>query len=173
MQPDTILVCILAAVLTAIVTWYLTRKFMARHYETVKSLDFEVKRNSLVDETREAVVASADFTIRLENEYRRGREDGQKAELEKFSIVYEPYQETKEEYMGLKKRAEIGYSMQLHYSGLPIGQSTLKITHTNVEFDAAKIDKIMSSELMSTLNSLCQLLVSKGMSGKVLPRKVI
>ena len=82
--------------------------------------------------------------------------------------MYEPYQDTVEEYLGLKKRVEMGYSTQFYYSGLPIGVATRKMTHSNIAFDAAKIDKIMNSEVMGTLNGLCQLLVSKGMSGKVL-----
>lgn len=98
--------------------------------------------------------------------------DGKKAELQKFAIVYEPYQVLTEEYFGIKKRAELRYTMQLHYTGMPIGEPTRKSTHTNVEFDGGKIEKIMNSGLMSNLRSLCQLLGSKGMSGKILPRKV-
>jgi hypothetical protein len=172
MQPDNVLTVIPTVAATALVTWYLTRRFISRHYETTKALDFERKRNALIDKTKESAVLGPDFAARLDNAYRQGKEEGQKAELQKFAIVYEPFQDVTEEYFGIKKRAEIGYSMQLHYAGLPIGEPTRKSTHTNVEFDAAKIEKIMNSELMSGLNSLCQLLGSKGMSGKILPRKV-
>lgn len=158
---------------TALVSWYLTRRFISRHYETTKALDFEKQRNALIDATKKTAVTGPDFEARLDNAYRRGKDDGQKAELQKFAIVYEPYQAVTEEYFGIKKRAEIGYSMQLHYAGLPIGEPTRKIVKTNIEFDAVKIEKIMNSELMSGLSSLCQLLGSKGMSGKILPRKVI
>jgi hypothetical protein len=172
MQSDTVLTVISTVAATALVTWYLTRRFISRHYETAKALDFERKRNALINEIKDTIVLGPDFAARLDNAYRRGKDEGQKAELQKLAIVYEPYQELTEEYFGIKKRAEIGYNMQLHYAGLPIGQPTRKTTHTNVEFDADKIEKIMNSELMSSLNSLCQLLGSKGMSGKILPRKV-
>lgn len=171
MQPETIFTVIPTIAVTALVTWYLTQRFISRHFETTKALDFEKKKNALIDETKERAALGPDFEARLDNAYRRGKDDGQKVELQKFSIVYEPYQAITEEYFGIKKRAEIGYSMQLHYAGLPIGEPTRKTTHTNVEFDDAKIEKIMNSELMGSLNNLCQLLGSKGMSGKILPLK--
>jgi hypothetical protein len=172
MQLDTVLTVIPTMVASTLITWYLTRRFIDRHYETVKALNFEEKRNALIAEVKEATVLGPDFAARLDNAYRQGRDDGQKAELQKFAIVYEPYQAITEEYFGIKKRAELGYSMQLHYAGLPIGESTRKTTHSNIEFDSAKIEKIMNSELMSSLNGLCQLLGSKGMAGKILPRKI-
>ncbi len=100
------------------------------------------------------MVDSADFLARLNNEYLRGKEDGRNEELGKFSIIYEPFQDIAEEFMGLKKRAELGYSVQLYYSGLPIGEPTRKITHQNVEYDDRKIDKLMNSELMGSLNNI-------------------
>ena len=119
---------------------------MSRHYETIKALDFEKRRNALIDETKEIAILGPDFAARLDNEYRRGKEDGQKIELQKFAIVYEPYQEVTEEYFEIKKRADIGYGMQLHYAGLPIGEQTRRAV---------------------------QLLGSKRMSSKILPRKII
>lgn len=172
MQPEFFLVLIPSVIATALVTWYLTRLYISRHYETTQALDFERKRNALINETKQGAVVGPDFEARLDNSYRMGKEDGQKAELQKFAIVYEPYQVLTEEYFGIKKRAELGYTMQLHYAGMPIGEPTRKSTHTNVEFDEGKIEKIMNSDLMSNLSSLCQLLGSKGMSGKILPRKV-
>lgn len=172
MQLEIVLTVIPTVAVTALATWYLTRRFIGLHYEATKALDFERNKNSLINETKENTMLGADFKARLDNEYRRGKEDGQTAELQKFAIVYEPYQDITEEYLGIKKRAEIGYNMQLHYSGLPIGHATRKATHTNVQYDEAKIDKLVNSELMSSLNSFCQLLGSKGISGKILPRRI-
>jgi hypothetical protein len=172
MQSDITLAVIPTAITTALVTWYLTKQFISRHYETAKALDFERQRNALIHQTKETILLGEDFEARLDNEYRKGKDEGQKAELQKFVIVYEPYQELTEEYFGMKKRAELGYSMQLHYAGLPIGEAARKATHTNIEFDDAKIDKLINSELMGSLNSLCQLLGTRGMSGKILPRTV-
>lgn len=172
MSNQLLLQLIAAVICTALVTWYLTKRFISGHYESVNALDFEKKRNALINDVKGSAVIGPDFEARLDNEYRRGKDDGQKAELEKFAIVYEPYQALTEEYFGIKKRVELGYTMQLHYAGLPIGEATKKPTHTNVEFDDAKIEKIMDSELMSSLTGLCQLLGSKGISGKILPRKL-
>jgi flagellar biosynthesis/type III secretory pathway protein FliH len=172
MQPDIPIAVVFTIAATAPLTWYLTRRFISRHYETAKALEFEKQRNKLINETKDAAIHSADFAARLDNEYRRGKDDGHKAELEKLTIVYEPYQVVTEEYLGMKKRAEIGYSMQLHYAGLPIGEPTRKVLHAKAEFDQAKIDNIMNNELIKGLGQMCQLLASKGMSGKVLPRKV-
>lgn len=172
MQTDIPIAVVFTIATTAPFTWYLTRRFISRHYETAKALEFEKQRNKLIDETKDAAILSADFAARLDNEYRRGKDDGHKAELEKLAIIYEPYQVVTEEYMGMKKRAELGYSMQLHYAGFPIGEPTRKVLHAKIEYDQAKIDKIMNNELITGLGQMCQLLASKGMSGKVLPRKV-
>lgn len=172
MQLDIPIAVVFTIAATVPLTWYLTRRFISRHYETVKALEFEKQRNKLIDETKNAAILSADFEARLDNEYRRGKDDGHKAELEKLAIVYEPYQVVTEEYLGMKKRAELGYSMQLHYAGLPIGEPTRKVLHAKIEYDQAKIDNIMNNELITGLGQMCQMLASKGMSGKVLPRKV-
>lgn len=172
MQPDIPIAVVITIAMIAPLTWYLTRQSVSRHYETTKALEFEKQRNRLIAETKDAAIASVDFAARLDNEYRRGKDDGHKAELEKLAIVYEPYQVVTEEYMGMKKRAELGYSMQLHYAGLPIGEPTRKVLHAKIEYDQARIDKIMDNELITGLGQMCHLLASKGMSGKVLPRKV-
>ena len=172
MQPETLIAVVTTVATTTPITWYLTRRFVSRHYETAKALEFEKQRNALIAETKDAATLSADFAARLDNEYRRGKDDGQKAELEKLAIVYEPYQVISEEWMGMKKRAELGYSMQLHYAGLPIGEPTRKVLREKIEYDQANIDKIMNNELITGLGQMCQLLASKGMSGKVLPPKV-
>lgn len=172
MQSYVFLTIVLTVICTAFSTWYLTRRFMTRDQEILRALDFEKQRNSLIDQTKQSAVLGADFEARLDNAYRKGKDDGQKAELEKFAIVYEPYQSSTEEYFGIKKRAELGYTMQLHYAGLPIGEAARKATHTNIEFDDAKIEKIMNSELIGSLNGLCNLLGSKGMTAKILPRTV-
>lgn len=172
MQPETLIAVVITVAITMPITWYLTHRFISRHYETAKALEFEKQRNGLIAETKDAAALSADFAARLDNEYRRGKDDGQKAELEKLAIVYEPYQVISEEWMGLKKRAELGYSMQLHYAGLPIGEPTRKVLREKVEYDQANIDKVMNNELITGLGQMCQLLASKGMSGKILPRKV-
>lgn len=144
---------------------------MSGHHAVVGELDFQTKKNALIDSTKNSIVDSPDFLARLNNEYLRGKDAGSKEELQRFSIIYEPFQEVAEEYMGLRKRAELGYSIQLYYSGLPIGESTRKTTHKNVEFDEKRIDKLLNSELMGSLNSMCQLLLTKGIGSKVLPFK--
>jgi hypothetical protein len=91
MQPETLIAIVTTIATTTPITWYLTCRFISRHYETAKSLEFEKQRSGLIAETKDAATLSADFAARLDNEYRRGKDDGQKAELEKLAIVYEPY----------------------------------------------------------------------------------
>lgn len=170
-MDQLIITCLITAILTAFITWQIARRFAADHHATTSALNFQTKKNDLIDSTKTSIVDSPDFLARLNNEYLRGRDDGRKEELEKFSIIYEPFQDVAEEFMGIKKRAELGYSVQLYYAGLPIGEATRKTTHTNIKFDEERIDKLMNSELIGSLNGICQLLLTKGIGSKVLPLK--
>lgn len=170
MLSEFILPCLAASAITAIVTAFVTRLVTLNHQRTSIALDFEVKKSDLVESTKKSVASGEEFKNTLRNEYLRGRDEGQKAELQNFTIIYEPYQDLIEEYAGLKKRVEMGYDMQLYYSGLPIGQPTRRTTHKNIEFDKDRIDRIFDSELIGTLNNIAQLILNKGMNAKVLPK---
>ncbi|URI06279.1 hypothetical protein MW290_10130 [Aquincola tertiaricarbonis] len=90
-------------------------------------------------------------------------------ELERFTLTYQPFEERIEEYMGLRKRSTLGYDMQIHYAGFPIGHQTRYVTHSNVEYEEKRIDLIFNGELASAVNGIVQLAVTKGMNVKALP----
>lgn len=167
MEIESIFCSFVAALVVALITFFITKSWVEKKYQ----LDFEVKKNYLVDDARRTTIGGGEVSARLENEYLRGVEDGRKSELEKFAITYEPYEEVIEEYLGIKRRVEVGYDMQLFYSGLPVGDSTRKVTHKNVEFDEKKLEKMMNNDVVGALNNLTQMMLTRGISSKVLPRK--
>lgn len=170
MLYELFLPCLATAAITGLFTYFATKIITLKLHKTSVELDFEKQKRQLVEEAKKSVASGEEFANRLLNEYLRGKEDGQKLELQNLTIVYEPYQDLIEEYGGLKKRVEIGYDMQLYYSGLPIGQPTRRPTHKNIEFDKERIDRILDSELMSTLKNVTELILSKGINAKILPK---
>lgn len=107
--------------------------------------------------------------LRLEREFQKGKEAGRLEELKSFTLTYEPFEERVEEYLGLKKRSTLGYHMQIHYAGFPIGHQTRYVTHNNIEYDEKRIESIFNSELVSAVNGIVQLAATKGMNAKALP----
>lgn len=107
--------------------------------------------------------------LRLEREFERGRAAGRKEELGNFNLTYEPFVETTEEYMGLKKRSALGYYMQIHYAGFPIGHQMRYVTHSNVEYDPDRVDALLNNEVAAAVNGIVQLAITKGMGAKALP----
>ncbi len=107
--------------------------------------------------------------LRLDQEFHRGKEVGHSEELKKFTLTYEPFEERIEEYLGMKKRSTLGYNMQIHYAGFPIGEPTRRITHNNIAYDEKRIEALLNSEVISAINGLVQLVSTKGMNTKVLP----
>jgi hypothetical protein len=109
--------------------------------------------------------------LRLSQEFERGKAAGRAEELGKFELTYEPFVETIEEYMGLKKRSLLGYDMQISYAGFPVGHRTRYVTHKNVEFDEKRIETLLNSEVASAVNGIVQLAATKGLGAKSLPAK--
>lgn len=108
--------------------------------------------------------------LRLEREFQKGKEAGRTEELGNFTLTYEPFVETIEEYMGLKKRSTLGYNMQIHYSGFPIGHQTRYVTHNSIEYDEKRVDALLNNEVAAAVNGIVQLAATKGMNAKALPR---
>lgn len=107
--------------------------------------------------------------LRISHEFERGKAAGRSEELAKFELTYEPFVETTEEYMGLRKRSLLGYDMQISYAGFPIGQRTRYVTHKNVEFDEKRIEMLLNSEVAGAVNGVIQLAATKGLGAKTLP----
>jgi hypothetical protein len=70
--------------------------------------------------------SSDELAMMLTIEYAKGKEAGAKSELEKFEISY---QTVEIEHDNLWRNTKVvGYDMQLHYAGLPIGEPARRIT---------------------------------------------
>lgn len=152
---ELLLVAVVSAAVGAGVTWFVMTHRHTRH-----------------------VVASATgedqaLDLRLGREFQEGREAGRKEELGKFTLIYEPFVETVEEYMGLKKRSTLGYDMRIYYAGFPIGDGTRHITHQSIEYDEKRIDALLNNEVAATISEIIQLASTRGLTAKVLPRSAV
>lgn len=107
--------------------------------------------------------------LRLDQEFQKGKEAGRSEELGNFQLTYEPFVDTVEEYFGMKKRSTLGYDMQIHYAGFPLGHRMRYVTHSSIEYDEKRIDALLNSEVVSAINNVVQLAASKGVSAKSLP----
>lgn len=146
-----IIVGIGSAIGSALITYLLTS-----HFHTKKVASSTSGEDRVLD-------------LRIEREFQKGKEAGRTEELANFTLTYEPFEERIEEYMGLKKRSTLGYNMQIHYAGFPIGHKTRYVTHNSIEYDEKRIDSLFNSELVSAINEIVQLAATKGMSAKALP----
>lgn len=153
LEYSMLLAVLISAGISAVATFVLTK-----HYLT--------KRIANINENPDDLLG-----LRLKHEYVRGLDVGRAEELAKFTVTYQPISEIHEEWMGMKKRARLGYEMQINYSGFPLGHQTRHITHSNVEYNQENIDRILNSEVATAIGSFTQLLVSKGMNAKALPGK--
>lgn len=166
---SVILTAIFLVPLTYLIAVRMVRQSIRLEYER----DFHANRNLFIDESK-AILGADDRQIALlKNEYLKGKIDGSVEELDKFNITYQPYTRAKEEYLGIKKTAEVGYEMQIFYSGFPIGDPTKRTTHEDVKFDQAVIDKIMNNEMFGLLNNASQLMLNKGFKSTTLPVKAL
>lgn len=147
---------VLVGAVSAIVSATLTY-FLSAHYH--------IKRIAASAQGEDRVL-----DLRLDQEFQKGKEAGRSEELHNFQLTYEPFVDTVEEYLGLKKRSTLGYNMQIHYAGFPIGHRMRYVTHSSIEYDEKRIDALLNSEVLASINSVVQLAASKGMSARSLPR---
>lgn len=94
---------------------------------------------------------SDEFCTRLSLEYSKGKEDGAAEELKKFQLTYTPVVIDHENF--ITHKVDIGYDMQLHYSGFPIGEPTRRITHHKEKSKDENI-KMLLSAVDSLLNTI-------------------
>ena len=148
-----VVVGIVSVLIASLVTYAVTLHFNARRVASSVS-----GQDSVLD-------------LRLEREFERGKAAGRAEELAKFELTYEPFVETVEEYLGLKKRSLLGYDMQISYAGFPVGHRTRYVTHKNVEFDEKRIDMLLNSDVAGAVNDIVQLAATKGLGAKALPAR--
>lgn len=153
MDSLTAIVALSSALVTAAVTYVFTKNAY-------------IKRVSNTSVNTDDVL-----NLRLRDEFNRGATSGRAEELAKFSISYEPFSELSEEWMGMRKRARLGYDMQITYNGFPVGHKTRYVTHSNLEYNQENIDRLLNSEVATTVSAVAQLVATKGISTKTLPLK--
>ncbi|WP_152244530.1 MULTISPECIES: hypothetical protein [Xanthomonas] len=155
MDAYTVIVALTSAGLSAIVTFLISRHIF-------------VQRISNTSNRPDGVL-----NLRLRDEFNHGVAFGRAEELARFSISYEPFSELHEEWMGMKKRARLGYGMQISYNGFPVGHQTRYVTHSNIEYNQENIDRLLNNEVATAVSAIAQLVATKGIGTKTLPRKVL
>lgn len=70
---------------------------------------------------------SEEFSNLLALEHQKGKLLGATEELEKFHITYTPVLVDVESF--ISRKVDVGYDMQINYSGFPIGEPTRRITN--------------------------------------------
>lgn len=97
-------------------------------------------------------------------DYQRGAADAMKD----WTAVVEPYKEHNEGWF--KDRVLVGYTMQLTYKGLPVGEPTVKIVDVHEKIDREKVDAVLD-KAVSAAGEVVQLLVTRKMNAKLLKGK--
>ena len=95
---------------------------------------------------------SDDFANLLAIEHEKGKRSGAAEELEKFHITYTPILVDVETF--ISRKVDVGYDMQIHYSGFPIGEPTRRITNRQ---EKSKDENIKL--LLDTVNKSLELAV--------------
>ncbi|MEK4878744.1 MULTISPECIES: hypothetical protein [Paenibacillus] len=106
---------------------------------------FAMKRNPLENKGPEEIKAL------MEIEYRKGVEEGEKKAFAKFTLIYEPFVDISDSL--LKKTAEAGYTMQMFYNGLPLGDPMKRVTHHEEKYKEENMKYILDT-INRTINNL-------------------
>lgn len=153
MDSFTVVVALISGVLSAMAAFLVSRHIFVKRISNISDVSDDI------------------LNLRLRDEFNRGAESGRAEELAKFSISYEPFSELHEEWMGMKKRARLGYDMQLSYNGLPVGHQARYVTHSNIEYNQENIDRLLNSEVAKAVSTVAQVVATKGIGTTTLPRK--
>lgn len=116
-------------------------------FQKAKYTDSHTVRITNINEHKQ----TEEYKAILDNEYRKGIDEGAKKASEKLSIFYEPFVEITDSFF--KKTAEIGYIMQIRYSGLPIGGSIKRVTQREEKFKEENVNKLIETA-QSVVNNL-------------------
>ena len=88
----------------------------------------------------------------LEVQFRRGIEEGEKKSKEKFTLAYEPFVDITDTF--LKRTAEAGYTMQIIYEGIPLGDPMKKITTREEKFKEENLNHLVENTTLLLNNVL-------------------
>ncbi|PWW02502.1 hypothetical protein DFQ01_109127 [Paenibacillus cellulosilyticus] len=107
------------------------------HLETSATIETQIK-----DGVQEYKLTE-EFNSIKEIEYRKGIEEGEKRTLSRFSLTYEPFVEVRDTL--LKRTAEVGYIMQMTYSGFLIGDPMKRVTQHEEKFKDENVKYLVDS----------------------------
>jgi hypothetical protein len=110
-------------------------------YSNTLTLRFQQGRAEGAESALQKFKSSDEFETALSLEHAKGRIAGAEVELSKFLITYTPVVVDHETWISHK--VDIGYDMQLHYSGFPIGEPTRHITHHQEKSKDENINKLV------------------------------
>jgi hypothetical protein len=159
----TLAVYIILLIIIILITVYLTRKYA---YIAGEKYGYEKRSNEqykLIQKEISKHKESDDYKNNLENNYLKGKIDGAKEELEKFTFNYEPYVDIFETYF--RKTVEVGYQIQIFYNGMPIGDPTKRVVKHNEKFKDENV-KHLVDQVNETIKSIAQIGISKGIKVK-------
>lgn len=128
----------------------------SENYVNMLTLKFEQGKAEGAENALQQFKSSDEFQTKLSHEHAKGKIAGAEDELSKFLITYTPVVVDHETW--ISHQVDIGYDMQLHYSGFPIGEPTRRITHHQEKSKDENIDKLVglatnSLELIATAAS--------------------
>ncbi len=109
-------------------------------------------------EGKKRFIETKEYEVILENQFRKGIKEGEEITIKKITIEYTPYIEVKDKMFS--KTAKSGYSMQLYFSGLPIGDAIIRIIKTeekfkeeNMKYIVENINNVLTN-IMATIDPL-------------------
>ena len=141
-QMEILISVILTVVITAPSVYFFTKKITLETLKLECEKNFQISKNNLQESVIKNHKSEDGYKAILSNEYIRGKIDGSKEELEKFSISYQPFIERINGMIW--DDAAIGYEMQIFYAGFSIGEPTRKITNHEKKFKALSINNLNS-----------------------------
>ena len=121
---------------------------------------FESGRQEGLKHARTEFKLSDENALALQLRYEEGVRDGAEQELQKFHITYTRVQIENDNFF--QNTVDIGYDMQIHYSGLPIGEPTRRITHRDQK---AKDENIL--KLLETVDKTLETIIAVNAKLKV------
>lgn len=105
---------------------------------------------------------SKNFLVPQENyDFLKGKELGEKQNIERFNVTYTPYIERNDSFFFAK--AEVGHQMQLFYNGLPIGQPNKTILKSDIKFKEENVN-ILREMITNSIKEVAATYASRGIN---------
>jgi len=110
-------------------------------FKALLALEFEKGKNEGALNALVDYKASDDFSALVDFHHQQGKMAGAAEELDKFHITYTPIIDDHETWYS--HRVDVGYDMQIHYAGFPIGSPARHITHHQQKSKDENINRLV------------------------------